>query len=158
MRCGLIQSSAKLKAVRILGPEFAAASTLSLFFLRPQLTDAMAAEARTWQEIAEKKRSSVLAKIHNEWRIQVPSAQEQKDVTGAYIEQYLDEDEVKFTREDAVTILRKIAAGDWRAADVTRAFCHRSALAHQLVSKAEHCILWTYTDSTAERLLARNVF
>lgn len=90
--------------------------------------------AASWQDRAEQKRESILAAIPSAWRIEnLPSVEEKKDVTGAYIRSFLSDSEVEITETDAVDIVKKTTTGQWKAVDVTRAFCHRAALAHQLV-------------------------
>jgi amidase len=87
-----------------------------------------------WKKIAAEKRDSVLALIPDEWRIpSPPSAAEQRDVTGKYIRQYLNEEELEITETDAVGIVRNTTSGKWSCVSVTKAFCHRAAIAHQLV-------------------------
>jgi len=87
-----------------------------------------------WKSLATGKREAILNSIPKKWRLdKIPSAEEQKDVTGPYIQQFLDEKEVEITESDAVGIAEKVAAGSWSAVDVAQAFCHRAALAHQLV-------------------------
>jgi len=89
----------------------------------------------SWQELGEKKRQSVLALIPPEWRIPgpLPSVEEQPDVTGAYIQQYLTPREIEITESNAVEIVSHTCTGSWTASEVVTAFCHRAALAHQLV-------------------------
>lgn len=41
--------------------------------------------------------------------------------------------EIEITHAPAVTILARVAKGDWKARAVTEAFCKRAAIAHQLV-------------------------
>jgi amidase len=91
----------------------------------------------TWQEAAAAKKQAVLDLIPSEWRIlePIPSPQEQKDVT-KYVEQFLTKDEIAITNSDAVHIVEQTSAGTWATVDVVTAFCHRSALAHQLT----HCL------------------
>ena len=87
-----------------------------------------------WRQLAAEKRASILAAIPNEWRIEaVPSPEEQKDVTGAYIQQFQSAREVEITETDAVGIVQKTSTGAWSVVEVAKAFCHRAALAHQLV-------------------------
>ena len=64
---------------------------------------------------------------------QIPSREEQKDVTGPYIRQFLTKEEIVITETDAVGIANHISSGEWKAIEVTQAFCHRASLAHQLV-------------------------
>jgi amidase len=91
-----------------------------------------------WKKIAAEKRDSVLALIPEEWRIPAPpSAEKQRDVTGKFIQQYLDPKEIEITETEATGIVEKTSSGQWTAVEVTKAFCHRSAIAHQLVSQTE---------------------
>lgn len=87
-----------------------------------------------WETRAASKRKAILDGIPQKWHLsKIPSKEEQKDVTGAYIHQFLDQKEIEITETDAVGIAEKVAAGQWTAVAVTEAFCHRAALAHQLV-------------------------
>ena len=88
-----------------------------------------------WKALAKEKRDSVNALIPAAWRIPapLPPATEQRDVTGKYIQQFLSPREIEITETDAVGIVRQTLAAKWTALEVTRAFCHRAALAHQLV-------------------------
>lgn len=96
----------------------------------------MATTNNAWQNIAKAKRDSVNNLIPESWRLKsIPSAQEQRDVTGTYICQFLSEREVDITETNAVDIVKHTTTGQWTAEEVTSAFCHRAALAHQLVSE-----------------------
>ncbi|THW19130.1 amidase [Aureobasidium pullulans] len=93
------------------------------------------------------KRDSVLALIPEEWRIPAPpSVDEQRDVTGKFIQQYLNTQEIEITETDAVGIVEKTSNGTWTAVEVTKAFCHRSAIAHQLVN----CLHEIFYDAAIE--------
>lgn len=87
----------------------------------------------TWEILAREKREAVNALIPKQWLLDsIPSAEEQRDVT-TYIRQFLSQREIEITETDAVGIVRKTTSGTWKAKEVTEAFCHRAALAHQLV-------------------------
>lgn len=87
-----------------------------------------------WESTAKQKREAILAAIPQEWRISnVPSIEEQPDVT-QYVEQYLSEEELAITACSADQLAQKCGSGEWSAEDITRAFCHRAAVAHQLLS------------------------
>jgi amidase len=89
---------------------------------------------KNWKEVAAEKRDAVLALIPQDWRIPaIPSAQEQRDVTGKFIEQYLSREEIDITGTDAPNIVKNTSDGTWSAHQVARAFCHRAAIAHQMV-------------------------
>ena len=90
----------------------------------------------SWENKAKAKLEAINNAIPTEWRLNkpVPSRQERLDVTGQYIRQFLNDKEIQITESDAVEILKQISSGDWTAEAVTTAFCHRAAIAHQLVS------------------------
>jgi len=97
-----------------------------------------------WQSRAQAKREAILASIPTKWHLkEIPSVEEQKDVTGAYIQQFLKSEEVEITETDAFGIAEKVAAGTWTAVAVTEAFCHRASLAHQLLN----CLHETFFDA-----------
>ncbi|XHG08438.1 hypothetical protein AWENTII_011537 [Aspergillus wentii] len=102
----------------------------------------------TWQSLGAAKRQSILDAIPPKWRIQepIPPPAELRDVTGPYIQQFLKAREIEITETDAVGIVDKTTTGNWTAVEVTEAFCHRAALAHQLVS----CLHEIFFDSAIE--------
>ena len=91
--------------------------------------------APSWEETAKTKRDATNELIPKEWRLTspIPPAKEQRDVTGKYILQYLSSREAEITESDVVDIVKATSSGNWTAQEVTKAFCHRAALAHQLV-------------------------
>ncbi|KAF1953712.1 amidase [Byssothecium circinans] len=101
----------------------------------------------SWEQRAQAKREAILAAIPQEWRIEhVPSVEEQVDVSGEYIRGFLHEKEVQITETDAEGIVEKTTKGEWSAEEVARAFCHRAALAHQLL----HCLHEVFFDAAIE--------
>lgn len=96
----------------------------------------------SWQDAAATKREAISALIPAEWRLDsTPSVQEQVDVTD-FIKQYLSEEELAITESDADRIVGKTTSGAWSAEKVVRAFCHRAALAHQLVISNDITLSW----------------
>ncbi|CAM1508942.1 Fc.00g026810.m01.CDS01 [Cosmosporella sp. VM-42] len=93
-------------------------------------------ESTGWQKAAREKREAVLHLIPEAWRlpVELPSAEEQRDVTGGFIETFLSPQEILITQADAVEIVEQTSTGAWKARDVAEAFCHRAALAHQMVN------------------------
>lgn len=89
-----------------------------------------------WEALAKQKRDSVNALIPKPWILKSPSPSvgEQRDVTGQYIQQFLSQREVEITETDAVGICKHTTSGSWKAREVAEAFCHRAALAHQMVT------------------------
>ncbi|KAF2726160.1 amidase [Polychaeton citri CBS 116435] len=105
-----------------------------------------------WKEVASEKRESVKALIPREWRLEsIPSIEQQKDVTGAFIHQYLSKEEITITESDAIGIVDHTTTGKWSALEVITAFCHRAALAHQLVN-CLHEIFFEAAIEDAKRL------
>jgi amidase len=88
-----------------------------------------------WKRLGQEKAASVNALIPKSWLLTspLPSAEQQRDVTGKYIQQFLSQKEVEITETDAVGIVQKTTSGIWKAREVAEAFCHRAALAHQMV-------------------------
>ncbi|PVI01725.1 amidase [Periconia macrospinosa] len=99
---------------------------------------------RDWKQRAQEKREAILAAIPTEWRISnPPSVEDQLDVTGPYIHQFLSPQEIEITETTADGIVANTSTGAWKAEDVARAFCHRAALAHQLL----HCLHEIFFDA-----------
>ena len=94
----------------------------------------MAVEASPWKSLANAKFEAIRNSIPEKWRITtVPSIQETPDVTGSAITKKLSPLEIYITETDAVGIVTKVSTGEWKAEDVTKAFCHRAGIAHQMV-------------------------
>lgn len=106
-----------------------------------------------WETLAKEKRDSVNALIPKAWLLTspVPSVAEQRDVTGKYIQQFLSPREIEITETDAVGIVKNTTSGTWKAREVAEAFCHRAALAHQLVN-CLHEIFFEAALSDAQKL------
>ena len=126
------------------------------------------AQTSSWKDLAQKKRNAILDSIPAKWRVdqsKLPSNEEQRDVTG-YIQQFLSKREVEITETDVVGIAKETSTGNWTAAEVAEAFCHRASLAHQLVSM--NCLrstslmppispFWTGTYSSLVRALSLQI-
>jgi len=93
--------------------------------------------SHNWQELAKKKRSLIHAEIPKEWLLpSIPPVEEAKDVSGTFMHQFLKPQEIEITESDAETIVKNTTGGIWSCVVVCRAFCHRAAIAHQLVCTA----------------------
>lgn len=106
------------------------------FALSAICKNTMNSQGNTWEKIAQAKRQTILDAIPLKWRLPEPAlspATEVRDVTGTYIQQFLTSREIEITETDAVGITEKTTSGQWTAVEVAEAFCHRAALAHQLV-------------------------
>ncbi|PYI10112.1 alpha-glucosidase [Aspergillus sclerotiicarbonarius CBS 121057] len=98
----------------------------------------------TWHSVAAGKRQAILEAIPPRWILQeqIPPAEKQPNVTDGYVQQFLTPREIQITEADAVTITQHTTTGSWSALEVTEAFCHRAAIAHQLVN----CLLEIFFD------------
>lgn len=115
-----------------------------------------------WKTISDKAKQILNDSIPSEWRIpknKLPS-DEQLDVTGVPAScGILSEQDLTITDSYADEIVKNIAAGKWKAEDVTRAFCKRAAIAHQLVSPPETAweVVEAYEFRTGELLDGHDV-
>lgn len=91
-----------------------------------------------WEEAAKSHARHVRAQIPSKWLIStdIPSVDETRDLS-QYIRQFLSAKELEITEVGATDIVFNISSGLWKAKEVTEAFCHRAALAHQLVNTAQ---------------------
>jgi hypothetical protein len=92
----------------------------------------------SWERAARAKQASISGQVPVEWIIKsadLPPVSALRDVS-YFIRRYLSARELEITDTTAERILEKLGAGEWTALEVNRAFCHRAAIAHQLV-----CIL-----------------
>jgi amidase len=91
-------------------------------------------QTSSWQEIGLRKREEIQGLLPAHWKIDaVPSPMELKDAT-QLPRKHLSPSEIDITEtHSAIALLGRIAAGELNAVDVTKAFCHRATIAHQLV-------------------------
>lgn len=103
----------------------------------------MASDSQNWQTQAKAKRDSINNSIPPEWRLtSIPSAKEQRDVTGNFICNTLSQEEIEITEADAAEILNYTCTGRWKAETVVKAFSHRASIAHQLVLVQMFCLYY----------------
>ncbi|UJO18965.1 Putative amidase [Fulvia fulva] len=97
----------------------------------------MGSTTEQWKEIAKKAQQKVIDDIPLEWRVptnRLPG-HDVRDVTGFPAKSgLLSEQDLEITDSYATEIVAKLAKGVWKAEDVTRAFCKRAAIAHQLTN------------------------
>ncbi|KAL9004650.1 MAG: hypothetical protein Q9188_002541 [Gyalolechia gomerana] len=107
----------------------------------------MAANTQGWQTLGKAKLESINESLPKTWRVEsLPTNEEQQDVTGNYIRQYLSKDEIEITEASATTIVERTSSGQWTVEAVTKAFCHRASLAHQLTN----CLHEIFFDAAIE--------
>jgi len=93
----------------------------------------MTVQTEPWEEITKKKRESVFNQIPQEWIIEVPSITKAPN-TRDYLDKILPKDEVSITDQSLLQLGEKIKNGELTSVQVTKAFCHRAALAHQIIN------------------------
>ncbi|KAF1811890.1 amidase [Eremomyces bilateralis CBS 781.70] len=88
-----------------------------------------------WRALAKQKRESTIAQIPKEWVLPtIPPPAEQRDISGVWMHQYLTPEEIEITSSDAEKVVELASAGRWKAVDIASAFCHRAAIAHQVLN------------------------
>lgn len=98
----------------------------------------------SWQVKAEQKRNETLGKIPLEWRLpesELEKALKQRNLTGAFFDQYLETHDISIVRQDATHIVDQVQKGQLSAKEVTLAFCKAAAVSHQIVSRASLFVL-----------------
>lgn len=96
----------------------------------------------TWEDIGKRAQAKVLESIPPEWRLpdnKLPPADQANVLDVPYNSGLFSEREILITTSSATHIVHEIASGEWKAVEVTRAFCKRAAIAHQLVRWAPRC-------------------
>ncbi|KAI0384934.1 amidase signature domain-containing protein [Hypomontagnella monticulosa] len=110
----------------------------------------MRVESSSWQARAAAKRVDTLNKIPPDWRLsqaQIAEAKKQRDITGPFIQQYLEPNEISIITKDSVDIVEEVKEGNLSAVQVTNAFCKTAAIAHQI----GNCLHEIFFDQALER-------
>lgn len=97
----------------------------------------MRVSKHSWEIKAAEKRASTLAKIPSEWRLsaaELERASKQRDLTGSFIEEFLEPNEIAIVNMDSVPIVEAIKNRRLSAVEVAKAFCKTAAISHQIVS------------------------
>ncbi|OAA54531.1 Amidase [Niveomyces insectorum RCEF 264] len=89
----------------------------------------------SWQNIGQAKRDAIQSHLPDEWKITpVPPPAAVRDA-GIYARQFLSPEEIEITEAlSARVLLSRLARGELSAVQVTKAFCHRATIAHQLTN------------------------
>ncbi|KAK1985882.1 amidase [Colletotrichum cereale] len=100
-------------------------------------------KAETWELAAAKKRESLAASIPPEWRVPedlLPPASQADVTTWPKTSGWFTETELAITDSTAAELVQKLASGQLKSLEVTKAFCKRAVAAHQLTNcLAETC-------------------
>ncbi|KAJ4252896.1 hypothetical protein NW762_010802 [Fusarium torreyae] len=104
----------------------------------------------SWEAQAAAKRAATLNKIRPEWRLSsedLERARQQRDITGSFIEKFLDKETVSITSMKSLQITSAVADRTWSATQVATAFCKRAAIAHQI----NNCLHEIFFDQAIDR-------
>ncbi|MCJ1453633.1 hypothetical protein MMC28_003980 [Mycoblastus sanguinarius] len=89
-----------------------------------------------WEITASKKRAQLSALIPRKWTLDssdISNTNTLRDVT-LFIHTFLNAQELEITESSASEILSNVASDLWTSVEIVEAFCHRAAVAHQLVN------------------------
>lgn len=100
----------------------------------------------TWEDIAVKKRRFVLDQIPKEWIIETPSVEQEPNAI-TYLDKTLPIEETKIVNYSLVELVEKLSKGQLSSLEVTKAYAHRAALAHQVIN----CCSEIFFDRAFER-------
>lgn len=86
----------------------------------------------SWQETAQKKRDYVRSQIPKEWLLE----ETPEDASNAYeyLNKVLPKDETEIVHKSLLQLQKDIKDKKLSSYEITKAFCHRAALAHQLIN------------------------
>lgn len=108
----------------------------------------------SWQDAARGKVEDINSRIPEQWILsdnELERAKKQRNLTGAFIEQYLNEDEKRIISHGSVELVDKIKHREYTAIDVTQAYCKTAAIAHQ-INNCLHEIMFDSAVKTAMEL------
>ncbi|QIW98474.1 hypothetical protein AMS68_003992 [Peltaster fructicola] len=104
------------------------------------------AATEEWKAISERAKAKLDDSIPPEWRLKpdmLPSEEGLNVTDIPFRSAILTEHEIVITNSSAIDIVINISHGTWKSVDVTRAFCKRASIAHQLT----RCLTVTMFDS-----------
>ena len=90
-----------------------------------------------WEEKALAKRESILSQIPMKWRLSTSDlerAANQRDLTGAFIQEFLDQENIAIVTQDTAAIVSSLQKRELSAVQAVTAFCQAAAVAQQIVS------------------------
>ena len=96
-------------------------------------------DLQPWQEKASAKRASTLENVPEKWRLtpfDLKRAAKQKDITGSFIQHFLDQETMAIINKDTTAIVSSLQIREISAIEVTTAFCQAAAIAQQIVSRS----------------------
>ena len=104
-----------------------------------------------WKAKGAAKKQAIRDSIPKEWIIEGISPETVPRALDFPFEKHLSQGEMEITGLGMTELLSRLANGQYKAVEVTRAFAHRAAIAHQLVN----CCLeffWNVAEKQAQEL------
>ncbi|KAI3329205.1 amidase [Xylariaceae sp. AK1471] len=104
----------------------------------------------TWEQKAAAKRASILAGIPPQWRLSpadIERASGQRQLTGQFMHQYLEPEDISIVSMDSVPIVEAVRQGKLSSIQVATAFCKTAAIAHQI----NNCLHEVFFDQALHR-------
>jgi amidase len=93
-----------------------------------------------WEILAAGKLQSLLEAIPKEWIIpqEIIDQFDKRDslIDIPHESKVFTSEELEYTDSSATVLVQKLCSGKWSSEAITRAFCKRAAIAHQLVRMA----------------------
>ena len=90
----------------------------------------------SWQARAKVKVAEIYSRIPIEWRldqVDLEKARNQRNLTGPFIESFLNYREVDIIRNDSLQLVKKIKSKRHTAVEVVQTYCKTAAIAQQIV-------------------------
>lgn len=91
----------------------------------------------SWQARAKAKFAEIHSRIPEKWKldpVDLEKARNQRDLTGPFIESFLNDHEVDIIRNGSLQLVEKIKSQRHTAVEVVQAYCKTAAIAQQIVS------------------------
>ena len=91
---------------------------------------------QSWQARAKAKVADIHSRIPREWtlgQLDLERAAKQRNLTGPFIEGFLNDSEVDIIRNDSLQLVEKIKSQHYTAVEVVQAYCKTAAIAQQIV-------------------------
>ena len=90
----------------------------------------------SWQARAKAKVAEIHSRIPKKWlldQVDLEKAKNQRNLTGPFIESFLDAREVDIIRNDSLQLVQKIKSQHHTAVEVVQVYCRTAAIAQQIV-------------------------
>ena len=104
----------------------------------------------SWEELVAKKRKALAELIPEKWRIsasKLPVDSQHSVISYPETSGLFCDEELTITKLTVEELAESIASRKYSAVQVCEAFCHRAAIAHQLVN----CLIEIFFDAAVER-------